>query len=106
MYLCEVCGAKVGPRVARMVHIIYNGKQIHREVPVCAPCKGQLDAGANLAELMKTHAKPLTPGKHLSVAASAERPRINKPAIFGKPLARGAKPKPNEAAHKPTGVST
>jgi hypothetical protein len=100
MYVCTVCSAHVGPRKPLLKHIIYNGKAIHRELPVCEECKGALDAGVPLDIMLKQHGKPLSPGKHMSVAAPVERPgSLGKPVIVGKSITR-ARPRPNGVGSK------
>jgi uncharacterized protein with PIN domain len=59
MYLCQCCGAKVGPGIARLVHVLTRTvtdprlvagrmvdvprQEIAREVNVCPGCKERLE---------------------------------------------------------------
>lgn len=56
-YRCEVCRQKVPPGRPRMVYTIFReterGREIFRELPVCAICREQLDAGYTVAQLGK-----------------------------------------------------
>lgn len=46
MYLCQICQAPSKPGEDRLVHCLYReDKSILREVPVCAKCKMEIDAG-------------------------------------------------------------
>lgn len=71
MYRCEICKAVSKPGQARLVHTLYREKpspqvfdktlghwvdgpphrEIEREIPVCAGCKGSLDRGVSLERL-------------------------------------------------------
>lgn len=88
VYRCYVCGvlSKAGQR--RKVHVVYKEDgNIARELPVCLHHKDQLDAGANLGDLIDAY-EPIIHGPKSAVIAAAvderEVPVETRPA--SKPL--------------------
>lgn len=86
-YLCGICGEAVPHGEALRKHVVYEGKQIRAEIPVCERCDSALWAGQTMQEIRTILS---TPGREL-VAAGVSTNTLPRP--LPQPAPNASKPR-------------